>query len=74
MITRVLRAPQAENVARKQALKKQRARAEAAADPSKAKRRKMWWEEELEAAQRGRSARDTAEEDAAYFREEVSNA
>lgn len=59
-------------MARKQAAKKQKARTEAAADPERsAKRQKMWWEEELEADKRY-NPRENAEEDAAYFREEVS--
>ncbi len=63
---------QAENVARKQALKKRKALAEKAeeAGPDK-KTARMWWEDELEGQRL--TARDEPAEDAAYYREEVSH-
>lgn len=63
---------QAENVAKKQAASKRAAAAAAAGPDAKpGKRKKAWWEEELEDADKRKRMRDTTEEDAQYYREEV---
>ena len=62
---------QAENVAKKQALKKRKPAAQEGdeAGGEQKKKKRMWWEDELDGQRR--SARDGPEENAAYFREEV---
>lgn len=62
---------QAENVAKKQALKKRKAVSDQAGEAGAEKKKpRMWWEDELDGQRM--TARDGPEEDAAYFREEVS--
>lgn len=65
---------QAENVAKKQAASKRAAAATAAGPDAKpGKRKKAWWEEELEDVDKRKRMRDTTEEDAQYYREEVAS-
>ena len=69
-VPKVLTAFQAENVAKKQALKKRKASAEKAEEPGPGKKKaRMWWEDELDGQRM--SARDGPAENAAYYREEV---
>ena len=61
---------QAENVAKKQALKKRKVTMEQGEEAAGEKKKpRMWWEDELDGQRM--TARDGPEEDAAYFREEV---
>jgi len=61
---------QAENVAKKQGLKKRKTQADQAGEEGAEKKKpRMWWEDELDGQRM--TARDGPEEDAAYFREEV---